>query len=227
MSNQASSTRGVDNSLPARNINLFAQSPLNNLQGVMAARRLPLLANATTTQTIANPLFGRPIWTYVQVAPGAARGPQPRLARGTGLTGDPSLPGNANRLPGFLSDQEYEPTDFTYAPPYEPTSQVQIPRTIKTGNNGRDVVGTYEPHDFTPGQRWSHHRRSVTMWQEMDFRPGPRNLLAWQQVQRFKIQTLTLSARPLSQDNYFLGYQVQPQTAASIGQSGLGYMGSQ
>jgi len=222
-------TSGKDNTIfrGQRSVLQYAQNPFNTAY-VRTPSPVPLQASATTVQTIANPLFGRPIWSYVKVAPGAIRGPQPRLAQGSGKTGgDSLLPGNSPRLPGYLSDQQYEPTDFTYAPPHEITWQVKIPRSIKTGMDGIDMLGTYRAHDFTPADRWSHHRRSAVMWEAMDYRPGPRNLLAWQQAARFRLQTMTLAARPLTQDQYFLGYQVQPQTAAAIGQSSLGYMGSQ
>lgn len=174
----------------------------------------------------ANPLFGRPIWTYVQVQRGPVRGPQPRLAQGTGLTGNPELPGNAASLPGFLSDNEYRPAVFDYEPDYDIEFMQQIPRTILTGQDGRDLMGTYKPHDFTPGQRWINTLRSPANWQEMAFPPGFRNLTAWQQVARYNLQSYTLSARPLASSNYFFGYQVTPEVGQQIGQNGLGYMGS-
>jgi hypothetical protein len=174
-----------------------------------------------------NPMFGRPTWTYVNVVRGPARGPQPRLSVGTGHTGDASLPGNAPQLPGYLSDNRYEPSTFTYDPVNKPGFEMKIPRSINTGTNGRDVVGTYEPHDITIGQRWNHQMRQAANWQVMEYPPNFRNLLAWQQVRKYRVQSLTLSPRPLDSANYFLGYQINPAIAAAIGQGQMGYMGSQ
>lgn len=173
-----------------------------------------------------NPMFGRPIWTYVQTMAGPVRGPQPRLARGTGHTGGTSLPGNASVLPGYLSDQQYHPVTFTYDSVNRPTFTRRIPRSIRIAQDGRDIVGTYNPHEFTPGQRFFHQDRQAANWQVMEFPPDFRNLLAWQQVQRYRVQSFTLSPRPLDSANYFLGYQVNPQIAQQIGQGTMGYMGS-
>lgn len=224
----ASQTRGVDNSPSARNILQYAQNPFNQGGASGSPPRIGLQLSATQNQIIANPMFGRPIWSYIKVAPGAVRGPQPRLAQGTGHTGDPSLPGNAARLPGYLSDQQYEPVEFTYAPPNDPRFQARLPRTINVGDDGLHALNpTYRAHENVQADRWQAINRKAEMWEVMEFPPGPRNLLAWQQVQKYRLMTLTLQARPLTQDNYFLGYQVQPQVQANIGQTTLGYMGSQ
>lgn len=220
-----SQTNGQDNSRAARNIPFYGQNPFNNFSGGMST---PVAGyNAFTAQNpIANnPMFGRPIWSYVSVVTSPVRGPQPRLARGTGKTGNPSLPGNSALLPGYLTDNEYLPTLDDYSPTHRPEFQRMLPRTIRTGDNGRGLVGTYQPHDFTPGVRWLGVIRQAANWQQMSYPPNNRQLLAWQQVRRYKLQSLTLQARPLQADNYFLGYQVQPQTQAQIGQSTLGYMG--
>lgn len=205
-------------------------SPAQNVQSIGAfAGRFGQSAPQDTTAQQAltrNPMFGRPIWTYVNIAAGPVRGPQPRLARGTGHTGDASLPGNAAILPGYLADQQYEPTTFTYDPVHKKSWQQALPKTINQGNDGREVVGTYEPHDFTPGTRFLSHTRSAANWQVMEYPPDFRNLLAWQQVQKYRLQSYTLQARPLTADNYFLGYQIDPQIAAQIGQSTLGNFGS-
>lgn len=179
-------------------------------------------------QIYANPTLSRnAIWSYTTVQAGPVRGPQPRLAQGSGLTGDPASPGTAAYLPGYMSDQEYFPTTFEYDTDYRPDFQEVIPRSIHTGENGREMVGTYEPHDFTPAVRQLSHMRQADYWQVQDFPPNVRNLLAWQQVQRYRVNSLTLSPRPLDQSQYFLGYQINPQVASAIGQSGLGSMGSQ
>lgn len=188
----------------------FSQSPVSLPQNPIAS----------------NPMFGRPIWTYTRVQPGPVRGPQPRLARGSGRTGDPALPGNSSQYPGYLSDNEYLPTLFPYDPVNQPTFQKKIPRTIGTGDDGEVVLGTYRAHDFTPGQRFLGHTRQAANWQVMEYPPDFRNLLAYQQVARYRVMSYTLQARPLQANDYFLGYQVNPQIQAMIGQTNLGYMGS-
>jgi hypothetical protein len=173
-----------------------------------------------------NPMFGRPTWTYVDVIRGPVAGPQPRLARGTGRTGNPAAAGTAAQLPGYVSDNAYQPSPFTYQPPNNESFEKVIPRTISVGDNGRELVGTYQPHDFAPGQRFFHQLRSAHTWQVQAFGPDFRNTIAWQQVQKYRVKSSTISAQPLSSSNYFLGYQVQPEVQAMIGQSSLGYMGS-
>lgn len=222
-----SQTTSPDNSNAGRFINIFS----NNQAGVGTAggRRgqiAPLQKSVTGGAAAFNPMFGRPIWSYVRTMAGPVRGPQPRLARGTGLTGDPSLPGNAPQLPGYLSDQEYEPSTFSYDPVDRQDFNLRVPKTISTGDDGRSMVGSYAPHDFTPAQRFFSQNRQAANWQVMEYPPDFRNLLSWQQVQKYRIQSFTLSPRPLDSSNYFLGYQINPQVAAQMGQGTLGYMGS-
>jgi hypothetical protein len=175
------------------------------------------------------PLYSRnAIWSYVNVVRGPVMGPQPRLAAGTGKTASgTSLPGNAPMLPGYLTDNEYFPVLYEYDIDFQPSFELAIPKTINTGIDGFTLVGTYRAHDFTPGQRQLQHMRQGASWQEMAYPPNVRNLLAWQQVQRYRVNSLTMQARPLATSNYFLGYQVTPQVQASIGQTTLGVMGSQ
>lgn len=173
-----------------------------------------------------NPMFGRPTWTYVDVVRGPVMGPQPRLAKGTGRTGKPSASGTAAQLPGYVSDNAYQPSPFTYQPINRESFEDVIPRSIGSGENGREMVGTYNPHDFTPGQRFNHQMRSAKNWQIMAFGPSFRNTTAWQQVQRYRVNSVTVAARPLASSNYFLGYQVQSEVQSQIGQNALGYMGS-
>jgi hypothetical protein len=200
----------------------------NQLTAGYGSPSSPLAINQISIQypILSNPMFGRPIWSYVKVDPSPVRGPQPRLARGTGRTGNPALPGNAAALPGYLSDQEYFPTLDTYSPTYDPVFMKELPRTISVGSNGRGLVGTYQPHDFTPANRWLQTTRKAAMWEVMEYPPDNRNLLQWQQVQKYRVSSLTLQARPLASSNYFLGYQVQPTVQAQMGQSTLGSMGS-
>lgn len=178
------------------------------------------------TATASNPLFGRPGWTYVSVIAGPVRGPQPRLARGSGETGNPSAPGKAGALPSYMSDNEYLPSLDAYSPPDRQNFLYRPPRTINTGDDGRQLVGTYQPHDFTPGQRFNHQMRSAANWQRMEYPPDFRNLLAWKQVEKYRVQAITQAPRVLDSSNYFLGYQVNPQIASTIGSSNLGSLGS-
>jgi len=176
----------------------------------------------------ANPaFFGRPIWTYTNVIRGPNRGPTPHLAQGSGRTGASSLPGNAPSLPGYLSDNAYFPSLYGYDLQERDSFLQRIPRTISVGSDGRELVGTYKAHDFTPGQRELSQMRQATNWQQMTFPPDFRNLLAYQQVMKYRVNSITLMARPLDSSNYFLGYQVDPRIQAAIGGSNLGYMGSQ
>src|SRR5947209_3644559 len=224
----ASQTNSPDNSNSARNINI----PAVNASAIgagggrysqLAPKPYSVAAGGPATT---NPMFGRPVWTYVNTMVGPVRGPQPRLAQGTGHTGDTSLPGNAPQLPGYLSDNEYFPSTFSYDPIDSPTFLGHVPKTIGMGNNGRELIGTYQPHDFTPGTRFNHHMRQAANWQVMEYPPDFRNLLAWQQVRKYRTESFTLSPRPLDSSNYFLGYQMNPQIAAAIGQGTMGYMGS-
>src|SRR5262252_1106044 len=150
----ASQTYGVDNSVTARNIGIPATNPFLGYLGGPMSGPGPVNQIAATKPVTTNPLFGRPIWTYVHLVNVPVRGPQPRLARGTGRTGDVALPGNAAQLPGYLSDNEYMPVLDEYAPAWSALFEKKLPRSIKQGSNGRVMVGTYEPHDFTPADRW-------------------------------------------------------------------------
>jgi hypothetical protein len=203
-----------------------AQNTLTQFGNGAQTASLPPLPSASNPW-IANPLFGRPIWTYTKVAQGPVRGPQPKLAIGSGRTAKgKSSPGTQSSLPGFVVEPDYKPTEFAYAPSLRNDFLERIPKTIHTGSNGRELVGTYQPHDFVPADRFLHQMRRATNWQVQEYPPNYRNLQAWQQVQKYRVQSYTLSARPLSQSNYFLGYQIDPQVAQNIGQTNLGYMGS-
>jgi hypothetical protein len=202
-----------------------------------------------------DPLFGRKTWQYVQVVRGPVAGPQPRLARGTARTGKPSYPGTGPQLPAYVSDNDYRPSPFTYQPvrnrPFRfigphtvhteteasqlestfssvpgDTYEKNIPQTIGVGTNGRALVGTYEPHANLVGQRFNHQMRSAPSWQMQAYPPDFRNTIQWQQVMRYRPKSNTLSARPLTANNYFLGYTIQSEVQGQIGQNTLGYMGS-
>lgn len=213
----------------APKVPLVVKNPAVNAQGVgIPGGRTgqPPLTLAAFNPIQTNPMFGRPTWTYTQVIPGPVRGPQPRLAQGSGQTGPSSLPGNASSLPGYLSDNNYEPTLFTYDSVDRQNFLQPIPKSIPTAQDGRDIVGTYQPHKFTPATRNFNHMRSAANWQVMEYPPNYRNLIAWQQVQRYRVNSFTAQARPLAQSDYFVGYQINPNIAANIGQSTLGTMGS-
>lgn len=201
-----------------------AHSPLNSPTRLLT-QAYPL-GLGTQRPIESNPMFGRPAWSYVRLQQSPRMGPQPRLAKGSKPTPDHALPGNTSRLPGYLTDQEYEPNLFDYQPQNKQTHTALLPRSVALGVDGRELVGTYRPHDFVPGTRVLGSLRSTANWQVMQFAPNFRNLLAWQQVRRYRVESLTLSARPLDSSQYFLGYQVNPDIVANIGMSGLGYMGS-
>lgn len=167
-------------------------------------------------------------WTYVQVQRSPVRGPQPRLARGSGHTAaDPALPGNASQLPGYLTDNEYFPDGLDYLPTRNDTYLQRIPRTINVGYDGLAALNpTYRAHDNTQADRFNHQMRRAPGWQVMSYPPSVRNLLAWKQVEKYQVFSRTLSARPLPRNNYFLGYQIDSDIASDIGGGGLGHMGS-
>lgn len=170
--------------------------------------------------------FGKKNWSYVSVVRGPVTGPQPRLAQGSGRTGAPTG-GTGGNLPSYVSDNDYQPSPFAYAPTGSDTFMLRVPRSIATGSNGRELVGSYNPHDSTPGQRWNHQMRSAHPWQQQEYPPSFRNLVEWQQVMKYRVGSVTRSARPLPKANYFLGYQLNPEMSAKFGQNALGYMGNQ
>jgi len=213
---------------PPRGVTALAHSYLNQPTASPAIGRSVGLGNQIPQAT--NPtLFGRPAWTYVQVQQAPRHGPQPRLAQGTGRTSiQQALPGNAAQLPGYLADNQYEPVIPDYQPPNAQVFQRKLARSISVGTDGLAAINpTYRAHDFTPADRWLGTLRSAPNWQTMNYPPDFRNLLAWQQVMRYRVNSLTVAARPLDSSQYFLGYQINPNVAKSIGQSTLGYMGSQ
>lgn len=189
--------------------------------------------NADVAQAIrANPLFGRPApYTRTDVVRSPVRGPQPRLAQGTGRTGAAAFPGTQAGLPAYVSDYEYFPTVFTYDPVENPNRQKRIAATLATPgtDDGLHALNpTYRAHDFSMGGRFNHQMRSAYNWQVQEFPVNFRNLLGFQYVRKYLLDSITLQARPLSQSNYFLGYQVQPRDAQKLGLmgGGMGTLGS-
>lgn len=184
------------------------------------------MANMLNPQ-VARALKENPV-TYVQINRAPARGPQPRLAQGSGRTAaNTSLPGNAPVLPGYLTDNEYMPNVFDYIPTLRENFLSRVPRTIGVGTDGLAALNpTYKAHDFTPADRFFSHMRRAFAWQVMSYPPDTRNLLSHKQVERYQVFSNTLSARPLPKNNYFLGYQIDQETAADIGGQAQSYMGS-
>lgn len=201
----------------------LANNPLNR-------RGASPVAVSAVPRGVAGPLhpdamFGHPGWTYTQVTTTPVHGPQPHLARGSGRTGDAALPGNAANLPGYLSDSAYFPDPFDYAPPTQERYTLPIPRSIQVGTDGNELVSTYRAHDVTVADRFFHQYRSAYNWQVQSFPANPRQLLRYQQVQRYVLQNTIQQARPLAANNYFLGYQVDPSIQASLGQTSNGMLG--
>lgn len=170
----------------------------------------------------------RPVWSYTDVRRAPANGPQPRLAQGSGRTAaDPGLPGNAPGLPGYLTDNHYTPNLFAYDPSRRDDFLNRIPRTINVGTDGLAALNpTYRAHDVVNADRFNHQMRRAPAWQNMAYPPDSRNLLAYKQVEKYQVFSNTLSARPLSRNNYFVGYQIDQDVAGQIGGQGLGSMGS-
>ncbi len=161
------------------------------------------------------------LWSTLQVLRGPSRGPTPQLAKGK-PSGVEALPGNAATLPGYLTENDYRPNVFDYQPDYRNNKLLHIPRGLSVGDNGRSVVGTYEPHDFTPGQRAFTQNRAAANWEIMSFPPNYRNLLAFQYARTYALQNVIVQARPMAKSNYFLGYTVDPAVAQQLSGTSLG-----
>lgn len=179
------------------------------------------MPNPTALQNY-SPLFGRPGWTYVTVQRQPRIGPQPKLAVGAG-----GMPVSGNvQLPGYMAYNTYQPQGMEYDPRLNLNRKQNIPRQIRAADDGRGMVGTYQPHPVNRSDYMRYQNRSARMWEEMTFGPDFRNLILWKQVEKYRVQSTTISAAPLPQSNYFLGYVTNPQVAADLGGNALGYMGS-
>lgn len=194
-------------------------------QGVAAPQTFPLVAPATGQYAKRSP--------YSYYHPAQRIGPIPKLSSGSGLTGT----GNRdNRALGFApagyATQQYMPvTQFDYMPPLdesfdigisEKTPYAGLPKSIAVGTDGREMVGTYQPHDFTPAAHFFKQGRSGGNWQDMSFGPDYRQLLDQQQVARYNLYNQVALARPLSPNAYFLGYQTQASVSQMIGGTAQG-----
>ena len=155
-------------------------------------------------------------------------GPVSKLGYGTGRTGRTAPPGNQVNIPGYASVYEYFPNFFGYYPRYRRNFQLEIPKHGQAANDGIEVVGTYRAHDFTIGQLFFSHMRRAPYWQVQEYPPNFRSLLEALKVERFRTESRTIMARPLTTQNYFLGYVTNPTTAKRLGVSnaGLGSLGS-
>lgn len=183
---------------------------------------------APTQGVAANPLFGRPIWTYLSVNTAPVRGPQPRLARGTGRTGKTGYPGTGNQLPAYMADNEYTPTTFTYDPVENPIRQKRLHPSLPVPGKDDGLHALNPPtlaHQVAIGNRFNHQMRSSWNWQTMEFPVNFRNLLSYQLARKYRVESLTIQARPLPASSYFLGYQVNPQNIDRYNQSTLGSLG--
>jgi len=177
--------------------------------------------NQPQNQPVRNPMFGRPGWTYTNVSQVSGTGPFPRLSQGTGLTGK-----GANRQKdgflagGYISTNNYQPDGFDYQPRVNENWLQRINKHGYAATNGRELVGTYEPHDFTPAEYGLRMSRAAPNWQEMTYPPGWRNTTGWQQVARYNLYQQMAQARPIDQQAYFLPYILQPNVASTLPSSG-------
>lgn len=185
------------------------------------------MPNAPTQGLAANPLFGRPIWSYININRGPVAGPQPRLAKGSGRTGKPGYPGAGTQLPGYMSDNEYTPTVFTYDPVENPIRQKRLHPSLPVPGKDDGLRALNPPtlaHQVAIGNRFNHQMRSSYNWQTMEFPVNFRNLLSYQLARKYAVNSLVQQARPLPQSNYFFGYQVNPQQIDRYNQSTLGVL---
>ena len=185
-------------------------------------RSLATQAGGIYTQGTLPALLGRSKWTYQSVVSAPRMGPPARLAYGSGQTGA-SDDRRTGIQPSYVSDYEYHPAPFDYEPGNSPQWLQRIPMAGPfPAFNGRDIVGTYQPHDFAVAQYMYTHSRRADNWQVMSFPPDWRNLIGAQQVSKYQPANLVASARPLQQNDYFLGYQMSMLDGVQFGASGMG-----
>jgi hypothetical protein len=155
-------------------------------------------------------------------------GPVSKLGYGTGRTGQRGIPGTAAMIPGYAQVYSYFPSFFGNYPRYRRNFQLDIPKHHEAASDGLEVVGTYRAHEFLVGQRFFSHMRRAAYWQIQEYPPNFRNLLEALKVERFRTESRTVMARPLTTQNYFMGYMTNPSTAARLGtsSSAFGSLGS-
>lgn len=181
----------------------------------------PLVSQAT----VAGGLFGPSIYTYTAIARGPNIGPLPRLAQAGLNNTQTNVAGTNVNTPSYAIQEDYKPDTFEYGPSYNPSTFLRPPTSIGVGSNGRELVGTYEPHDNTLARYTYNQNRRATNWQQQSFPPHFRPLLQYQQVMQYQIQNMRQSATPIAQNNYFFGYQVTNTVQSQIGQNALGSLG--
>src|SRR5262245_43909704 len=84
----------------------------------------------------AAPVYSRPAYLTTYNSP--VLRPKPAMTRNLG-TGHSALgatpPGQAPLLPGYVTENEYQPTQFGYQPPLREDFEEHIPRSINVGND--------------------------------------------------------------------------------------------
>lgn len=156
-------------------------------------------------------------------------GTVPKLATGTGQTARRQYTALAYTPAGYGTTQFVEAGVGMGAMPgrhdsFDGTFGTSYPKTGVAAESGRTSMSpTYQPHDFAVGQVFSRHGRQPGSWEETAFGPEYRSLKATQLPEVYNMgRTLAIhSARPLSQNAYFLAYQTPSSVAARIGAMGM------
>lgn len=170
-------------------------------------------------------LARRPTYTmlgqrYHSALPAPRMGPAPHLARGSTHTGRRATPGTSAQFPAYMHKQEeYHPQGLEYMPATNPNDMWHPPRSIAIGVNGRDLVSTYEPHDWVMAVYTQTQWGSSGMWEQLSYPGNFRKLIQAQAPQRYNLATHVGMARPMSPNDYFLGYVTSPRVAGQIGAS--------
>ncbi|HET7639371.1 MAG TPA: hypothetical protein VFK47_11595 [Ktedonobacteraceae bacterium] len=160
---------------------------------------------------------------YQPIQRGPVMGPSARLSVGSGQTGVAAQPGFQSELPGYVSEQITVGGNLAgYQPGTQENYTLHIPLEIPYADNGRDLVGTYQPHDTVVAHRFFNQNRSAANWQEQQFPLNFRDLLMYQLVLKYQIQSFINESAPLDPQDYFLGYVTTTPIASEIGGSGYG-----
>lgn len=214
-----------------------AQSQSSNALGApQQSASQPVPYYGTTGPNSNSPLFGNPGFAYTNTLPQWRLGPTPKLAPGTGLTNRTAGTRHRGFQPaGYASKQDMGETSglvqYDYTPMTDPTFDLGhdalqrfavLPRSINAAYDGVELVGTYRAHDNVQADHFFKQGRSSANWQDMSFGPSYRYLLPYQQAARYNLYNQVALARMLAPNNYFLGYQTQPATAAQLGGTGQG-----
>lgn len=207
--------------------NRFSQAPSQQVDAITRAIPVgqPVQPFVPAIQTGA--LFGRPGYTYTATVVPPQSGPTPKQSYGSGLTGAPQSRQRQFAAGGFIEAvEDYQPMGFSQQPAGDDTNMRMLPVSIGVGTDGnKELNPTYNPHDFTPAERFLGALRAARTWLEPTFGPGWRSLLQQQLVKRYNLYNQIAMSRPLQNSDYFLGYQTTIDTAGSLGIQG-GPMGS-